>query len=223
MFYMYLLLSLAVLYVVTATVFLLIARIEKDKDGILILDPESRHFKMSYPFLKFKKWQVEELSEKISLCRYFAKFFFMLYIGWPTLAVWCSLKTVAYAPFMFLFSRYPIANIRSMSNEYDSNELFNVKVGHLRLLKVRGVTVHPFGPLAILAYLLSWAYFPSSTFYFTRAIVIIITAIAVIATVVVGICWLLATDQGGVSLIREWVMAKKKGMCPPLRIKVIEN
>ena len=52
------------LYVLTATVLLSIARIEKGANGKLILDPNSWHFKVAYPFKRFKILDlVDELRE----------------------------------------------------------------------------------------------------------------------------------------------------------------
>jgi hypothetical protein len=222
MFYVYLLLSFVALYVLTATIFLLVAKIERHKEGYLILDPESRHFKMSYPILKFRKSHVSEMSGHISLCGYFAKFFFMLYVGWPSIGVWCFLKTIVYAPFMLLFSRYPIANMQSMTSSSwfsDEIKLLNVEVGHLDPPEIKGLTIHPFCPLSIMAYVFCWIYFPSTALLYTTIVLVFIATLALLVGFFWSMNWFSKTDYKKVSLVREWTVAKKRKMCPLLKIK----
>ena len=216
--------GLALLYFITATVFLLVARIKKDKDGNLILDSNSRHFKLSYPFLKFQpKSFIEGSLSNIGICGYFFKFFFMLYVGWPILAVLASIKTVTYLPFMLLFGFYPIANHRSIYEEKHSVPfLLDVDAGEIRFLqpKIKGVTIFPFYAIVPLSYILAWIYYSDRTWNITFWCLVMIAVIAAIVGAIVLFFWLKETDEGNVSLFREWIGAEWNRFCPRMKLKV---
>ena len=219
LYFFYGLASVVVLYVLTATVFLLVAKIRKDEKGNLVLDPNSWHFKISYPFIKFSKYQILFLSEKVGLCGYFAKFFFMLYLGWPMLMVWACLKTIVYSPFMLLFGSYPIANNRSMDEAFEGP--LAVEVGEIKMLKpnVLGLTIFPFYIIALLAYVFSWIYYPDTTWTVTFWCLVTIAVVVVAVAIIVGIYRFMKTDQETVYLIKEWANSKKKKLCPKMKIK----
>jgi len=212
----YVLVSLGGLYILTATVFLLTARIEKDKDGDLILDPDSWHFKLSFPFLKFSLRAVEKLSGNINICKYCIKFFLMLYLGWPMLIIFICLKTIVYSPFMFLFGFYPIANLMSMSDE-----LMHVDVGYIKTPEIKGVPIVPFYAVAPIAYVASLIYYTNVTLVATLACL----ALAVLIALGVGISftheWLTETDEKTVSLVREWAGSKKRKFCRTMKVKSV--
>lgn len=203
--------GLAILYAITATFFLLTAKLEKDKDGYLVLDPQSWHFKLAFPFRsRYRPHSLKYLSDHMSICGYFVKLFWMLYFGWPIIALWLIAKTLVYAPFMLTFGYYPIANLKSMAWG-DDDAILHVAVGKKKWVR------YFFFPLV---YSISWTYWPAKTYTISLGAVIIAVCIAAIG----GLIYLhdrkIDDDsEGRVSLAKEWLMAKKRRVCPVTKIK----
>ncbi len=229
----------AVFYAFTAMVFLSVARIEKSANGKLILDPDSWHFKVAYPFArdkvvkairKIKKTEcippderryfdregykdARELLASYSrgLCAYFFKFFVMLYFAWPILIILIILWFVVGGGVMSLFGYYPV-----MENE--------VPCRRYPLPRVYGIRLLPIYLLALVLYAALWYAYPGDTSAITGVTVVLVgTAALIVAfiwTCVTIICWFRKTDKKSVSMVREWVSAKKQGVCPLTEIKI---
>lgn len=219
---LYAFLALAGLYVGTAAVFLAVARLEKRADGTLILDPKSRHFKITFPFRKFDEWEVKRLSGRIGLCNYFLRFFGMLCVGWPVLIILAVSKTVFYTIPMLLFGYYPIADLRSMCEE---GTPLAVHAGKIRVVpKVKGFKIFPFYFVAPLVYWLCFRLWPGPMWRITMVLLVILIACGAVGVVVEGfprlIDWLKGTNRQSVSLLREWI--KARNLCPLMVIKGAE-
>lgn len=205
--------GLAILYAVTATFFLLTAKLEKDKDGCLVLDSQSWHFKFSFPFLsRYYPDSFKYLFDSMSICGYFVKFFWMLYFGWPILVSWLTVKTLVYAPFMLSFGYYPIANLKSMSGE-TGDAVFWVNIGEIKWVR------YFFFPLV---YGMAWKYWPANTYLVSFWVVILVICLAAL----LGPFFLYdklreksRKNEGRVSLVGEWFKAKKRRVCPLTKIK----
>lgn len=210
-------LSILGLYVITASVFLSLARININPEGNLTLDPNSRHFRITFPAKRYSPYEIRRLSGTLTLCGYFARFFLMLYAGWPILATWVALKTVLYSPFMLMFGYYPVADLQSMIGFY--GHPFFVRVKSIKLPEVKGFTLFPAYAVILLSYLFFWIYWPGKAWQVTFWALTIIGAVAVLAGVSAVHKWLQKTDQESVSLIKEWVTAKIRRACPLVEIQ----
>lgn len=222
MLFFYILTGFTALYVLTAAVFLLTARIGKTENGELVIDPGSWHFKIVYPFRKFDNL---ESFPPINLCGYFAQFFFMLFLGWPFLVFFLFLKTVVYLPFFLMFGRYPVANLMSMRYPA-AGAPFWVEAREIRLLrpKIKGFTFYPFYLIVPLAYGLGCLYYPS-------IVSSINWILSLFAVIVLGACfltgfqwlfnWLKTTNEHSISLVKEMVRAKINKWCP--RVTIIKQ
>lgn len=218
----YVLVSLGGLYIVTTTILLLIARIEKDKDGDLILDPDSWHFKLTFPFVKFHLYLVERLSGDINICKYCIKFSLMLYLGWPMLIILICLKTVVYSPLMFLFGLYPIANLESMSwAKSDFIEFFHVDVGRIRMPKIKENSIVPFYVVVPIAYITCLNFYTNVTLIVSLVGLGLAVLIALAVSIVFTYRWLVKTDEETVSLVREWMGSRKRKFCRTMKVKPI--
>ena len=123
------LVSLVALYLVTAIVFLVTAKLDKDEDGNLYLDTDALHFKIAHPFKKYDDWFMQSLEEgktKLSLCGYFLGFFCALYFGWPFILFAQALKLIFGSFLLFLGGSYlsepfSIEWMASHRKYYDNN------------------------------------------------------------------------------------------------------
>ena len=120
-------------YFLTAVGFVLFANLEKDEDGSLVIDPESLHYRACTKCYKWKMYYICWQSDcgryikvnhieyyQLGICGYFLRVFWafiLLPIGYAILGIWQTLKTVIYAPFMFLFGYYPWPTKSVMENE----------------------------------------------------------------------------------------------------------
>ena len=151
------------LYIATAAVFMASARLKKDSNGNLILDPESWHFKTTFPMRKFDVYKVKDLSGSISLCGYFYRFFMMLFLGWPFILIWAIAKTILYSPFMILFGYYPVADLRSMYEMANDYGPFGVKVEQIYLPRIYGYRIFPIYLIVPTVYWICWKFWPITT------------------------------------------------------------
>jgi len=211
------------LYFLTTMALLLTAKFKKNEKSNLILDPDSWHFKLCHPMLtrEYGSYDIIRHKEKFDLpfniCPYAAQFFLMLYIGWPVLILWCCLKTLVYTPFMILFGSYPIANIESMV--LFSGNLFTVDAGVVPLPEIKGHKIYPAYIILPITYFIGWLYFPKVT----ATVSIMVLGIATGIAVMTGLNKLVKTDQKEVSLIREWLSAKKNKVCWKLELTSAEK
>lgn len=149
-------LSAISLYVITATVFLLTTKL-KDDEGNMWIDTDSLHFKITHPFYEysFLKANVEEGVAKTSLCGYFLEFFLSLYIAWPLIIFWQTLKTILYTPLLLMFGYYPNPFRISAMVGYGCNP-FSMELCKYRLPEVRGFKLLPFYILFPALYIYMW-------------------------------------------------------------------
>jgi len=213
---------ISVLYVLTTTVLLFFAKFKKNEKDDLILDPDSWHFKLSYPILtrKFDSYDIIEYKDRFNLnlniCSYAIKFFFMLYVGWPLLILWSCFKTVVYTPFMILFGYFPVANIESMI-EYDIP--LAVNVGEILLPEIKGYKIFPIYIVLPIVYFAGWRYFFNDTMIVSLSILIA----AIVFAIIIGLVKLNQTNQKEVSLVRAWLSAKKNKVCWKLELASAEE
>lgn len=210
------------LYILTACVFLVTARIKKDADETLILIPNSWHFKATFPIMRLSRYRIKELSGRIGLCGYFCKFFLMLFVGWPIIAVGALLKTIVYSPFMLLFGYFPIADLNSVV-EADYLPLLAVRVKKIPLPRIQGFKLFPAYAALPFGYVACWLLWPGITLAVTRAILVFIGVIAVFIGLLIVLSrvrnWYKKTDSELVILVKEWVTAKTRRLCPLIKIR----
>lgn len=223
--------SLAALYAFTATIFLFLARLEKNAEGKLVVDPDSWHFKVAYPMGRAKvlealkpdsvsnlaRWQAEDIlaSYRKGLCAYFFKFFFMLYLGWPFLAVFAVLSGVVFNFFTLPFGHYCRTLAALLQDRFVLKRYPLPRIYGIRLLPIYFIVPLLYGTL--------WYFFPNIvpdlTVFLLLCFGIGILAVVVIWAIVSAISWFRRTDEKSVNVVREWVAAKKEGVCPMVEIK----
>ncbi len=209
--------ALLALYVITTTIVFFLARIRKDAEGNYILDPESWHFRLSYPI---KCEDGEFYGERISICRYFAKFSWMLYVGWPFFLLLEFFRTLLlFLPF-FLFGRLIVPSMKNLRAGVRGN-YFNFP--NYKDVKMGKIGIPPAVWILPMLYLLLLYRYTSATLHLTLWILGLILLAAVIPAAVAGIGWFLDTDNKSVSLAREWMATKKRGICPLAKISVAEK
>lgn len=218
MFILAAILGILALYALTTGIVLLFAKIEKESDGTPILDTDSWHFKLAYPFGRYEKEFMERLSDgriKISICTYFWKLFLALWIGWPFLAA----VTIVGSAMTCIFGNIIVPSFKDDTKSMEHKEFWLPRIGDFRILPAY------FLPLVFYFWLL-WSY-PSKTwawtytaFSWTCAMFKIIIIPAVIFALFVFFLWFLVTDQKEVSLVREMVEAKMNKWCPFFKVKI---
>lgn len=216
------------LYIAAAAAFMLSARLKKDADGNLILDPESWHFKAAYPFRKFNIYAVKYLSGRISVCGYFRKLFLMLFMGWPILIALAVFKTLTYAPFMLLFGYYPIADHLSIHESWgygdgDSAGPFAVHAVKISLPEFRGYQIFPVYLIIPLAYLACWMLWPGIAAAITVTALTIAIGIVIVAGVLMFAMAINKTHSGTIGIVKEYVSSKKKGVCRLMIVRSSKN
>ncbi|HEY4484442.1 MAG TPA: hypothetical protein VI978_01830 [Candidatus Paceibacterota bacterium] len=220
------------LYIATTTILLLSARLKKNSaTGNLILDPNSWHFRFIHPFL-VRNYDTNSIiihrdtihfKEKYllsdGLCGYSFQFFLSLYIFWPILILLSCAKTILYAPFTILFGYYPIANLESMTNAFGCPSPLAVDFGKIPLPEIKGHRIFPIYVLLPSAYIVCWLVFPTQAVVLTILIVSTATLFGLVVVVDKFTNRLKNTENENVSLVKEWVSAKHKKVCPKLEIR----
>ncbi|MBI1998732.1 MAG: hypothetical protein HYS73_00135 [Parcubacteria group bacterium] len=232
-FILYFVLPPVALYAFTATIFLFLVQLEKNADGKLVLDPDSWHFKVAYPFARYKVKDALEkrmstdaykrdraknflASYQHGLCVYFFKFFLMFYLGYPILVV-------------FSFLCHIVANVCAISFGYCVFLSFDDRFYHWKypLPRVYGIRLLPIYFLVPLLYAALWYAYPDDTpvktGYAALAFGAIIAIVAILWATATAVVWLGRTDKESVSMVREWISAKKQGICPLTEIKISDD
>lgn len=212
--------GLIVLYVVTSAVIIVSTRIEKTESGDLVIDSSSWHFKMTYPFRRSEQSFFYKVREDgISLCRYCAKFFWMVWIGWPLIILFQTIKTLVYGPFLLIFGFYPVPWNLDL---FETDQAHGIKCEKFPLPKIKNVRILP--AYLILPAVYTW-FFVSLEFVRMASLkaVVGVVVVCVVICIVVGIDFLAeytkSTDNESVSLLREWTRAKKKKICPMVIVR----
>lgn len=216
--------AVLVLHTITVAVIFLLARIKKDAEGNYILDPNSWHFRLAYPFKRkeyLKNCRYYE-DEKIGICRYFAKLSWMLYVGWPILLFVEFIRTILLFPFFFLGGKIIVPSVESLHSAAKRDNVFEFVGTKDVTFRIGKVTVLPLFWIVPSVYaLLLWKYM-AVTFHYTLWTLGIILGAVVIVGISAGIfafiAWLVETDGRSVSLAREWTGAKIRGVCPLAKI-----
>ncbi|MDP3963847.1 MAG: hypothetical protein Q8Q39_05120 [bacterium] len=217
----------AALYALTATVFLLAAKIEKDANGQHYLNPDAWHFKFAYPRKQNAWWFRNTLARRgVSICPYFAKFFFMLYAGWPIIIILYTVTRIFYGAVMFLFGYYPSMGLMTFVNRWVYADAFfdefqeGTAIRFLSIGKFRFLPVYLIAPLA---YGWAWHIYPDTTLTITVWVAVAIVVIAAIVGSVLGIMRFRKKVQQGelkrVSLLGQFISAKKSRLCFTLKVK----
>jgi hypothetical protein len=208
-------------YVLTAIGFLLFARLEKDKDGSLLVDPESLHYRACNKCYKWSMCYDNHLEHyKIGICGYFWLVFWafiLIPIGYIIFGVWQILKTAIYAPFMFLFGYYPWPTLKSMQNWNGPNP-FAVEVRRISFPRVGKLELKPY--LVAFPSLYGWLLwsYPQTTWECTLTILVVVLVIAACYTAVVIKFKVDKSENQRVVLAREYVRAIWRGVCPLLKV-----
>lgn len=205
-------------YVITGLIFIFTAQLNNE-DGEPCVDTESLHFKIAFPFTRYNDWFMGHLKDgrqNIGICGYFAKFFFTLYLAWPFIIVFQMLKTILYTPFLFSAGYYlnPF-NLNCMTGSYGNP--FDTELKKFRVPKIHGVKLYPIFLLVPAIYILSWIYFPSTTWIVTGEFLIVLGVIVVAALIFATFAAYSDSESGKVGLFKSWIEAKKRMVCPILK------
>ncbi len=210
------------LYIITATIFLLLAKISKDDDGYLILDPESWHFKMAFPIARYWESNILKMHLRIGLCRYVMKFVLMLYVGWPIIIIIVVLEMIVFSPIVFLFGFRITFKLEDLKGLDDGPFAVNCKriqwIPEIRLTKI-----YPIYLTIPLIYFTLYYFYSEMTLTITIWTGGIIGIIIAVILIVSGIGWIKDTDQHKVSLVRETLKSRARGFCPLMKIKDVER
>lgn len=212
--------GLLVLYVVTSAIIIVSTRIEKTESGDLVIDSSSWHFKITYPFQRSEQSFFYKVREDgISLCRYCSKFFWMVWVGWPLIILFQTIKTLVYGPFLLIFGFYPVPWNLDL---FETDQAHGIKCEKFPLPKIKNVRILP--AYLILPAVYAWLLV---SLEFVRRASFYIGGILIVICVVLGIALLIGllaeytknTDNKSVSLLREWAGAKKKRICPMVIVR----
>lgn len=220
--------TILALHTVTVVIVFLLARIKKDAEGNYILDPNSWHFRLAYPFkrkeyLKNRSYDKNYYEdERIGICRYFAKLSWMLYVGWPILLFVEFIRTILLFPFFFLGGRVIVPSVESLHSAAKRDNVFEFVDTKDATFKLGKVTVLPLYWLVPSVYALLFWQYRAGTVHYTFWTLGIILAAVVIVAIIAGISafigWFLESNGESVSLMREWTGAKIRGVCPLAKI-----
>ena len=221
-------LAYGILHILSAVILLTFGRLKKEPDGTLILDHDSWHFKIAYPFKRYefdryKKdnrenrydyyslWTHYMAEGGVNICYYVSKFTNSLIFGWPFIIL--MLVVLILLDIIFLsFGKYVVPNVKNLNGSLNdaSMDLKLPRIGKYRIL-----------PIYILApTIYSWCLwqYPHSTIHNTLTVAVGILFIAIVLGIYLACSWLSKTNQEDVSIAREWISAKKKGYCKILKV-----
>lgn len=206
------------LYALTTGIVLCFAKIEKEPDGTPILDANSWHFKLAYPIQRHDPYFIREISGKrISICAYFIKLFFTLWIGWPIILVVSVMNTVIASAICLPFGRVAIADWREWYGNPDLWDMFRFE--KIKLPAIRDYRIFPVYLVAPAVYIWLLRLNSKLTLGWTFLILKIVLVIAVVIALCTLYSLLARTDQKKVSLAREWLRAKKNRWCPLMKVR----
>ena len=203
-------------YFLAAGSLLLAARLERDEDGNLVIDSNSWHFKVAYPYKRHLTYELDQLKRRgIGMCRYGAKLFFMTFVGWPINGIVLVLSNVLVGPAWFIF----LGDLAYARLGFSKTDLqFVVEARTLTMPRISGERIVPVVFLLLAAYI--WFWIELTPLALTSTIW---SSIAVVLWVLmIGICDLfikLSRGQVKTSLVVGWLSARKKKVCPIARVK----
>jgi len=217
-------------YFLTAVGFMLFARLEKDEDGSLIIDPESLHYRACAKCYQWKMYRIYRIWEsdtkvshveyyQIGLCGYFWRVFWafiLLPIGYVILGIWQTFKTVIYAPFMFLFGYYPWPTLNVMEDEVNP---FAVEMKRIAFPRVFNFELKPY--LVVFPVLYGWLFssYPQEIWRWTFVVLVIVLVIAMLIVIASVKGKVEDSENPRVVLVREYIKASKQGICPLVKVK----
>ena len=219
--------SIGLLYLITATILYLRIKLNRDENGYPIINPDSWHFKVAYPFKKYDTGFIEKLEEKpFSICPYGIKFFLMLYFGFPILIIWTTALLIVLNTVMIPFGGY----VKPDFEQASADELpFTVSRHeyHGSLPKLNNKL--PLLPIFLLipsAYVLWFWLKPAESWKATWITLTITLGGAIfigIIVVIAKLCgWFKNTDQNQVSLARETISSTYKRFCILVKVQRIK-
>ncbi len=214
MHYLDYLLAGLVIYVITIGLFFLSAKIEKDEQGVYIINPNSWHFKVAYPFLRLEgELKMYSVLQSFGICGYCTKLATMLYIGWPILALWETVMTLIQLPICLLFGLTARPSLKVMVDE--NSGPFTLKYERYWLPKIGNKTIYPIYPALVIGYV-SWIFFdPLVAAIFTTCVFTVCIAVFC----VVSYLWFKRSENKAVSLARVYLVSLKDSVCPRARLK----
>ncbi len=129
--------------------FFLSSLLKDDTSGKTVINPNSWHLKIAYPFRRLDNTYLKYMNP--GFFQYFSKIYFMIIIGWPIIIFWEIAKFIIYTPFMFLFGAYPIPSLKAMS---DSEMPLAVKIKNFYLPMINNgkMPLFPIYPATIAGY-----------------------------------------------------------------------
>lgn len=209
------------IYIMTAIGFMIFARLEKDESGLLLIDSNSLHYRVCDKV--YGGWGINHLENfQIGICGYFWRVFWafiLLPIGWIIFIIFQTVKTIIYAPFMFLFGYYPWPSIKSMRWYIYGSNIFAVEARRILFPRVGKLELKPYTVVFPTLYgCLLWSY-PHATWYSTLFLFIVVIGIMAVAAIYVFIVSFNKSKNQKVILVREYFNAKKRGICPLLKVK----
>lgn len=219
------------MYFLAAAVFMLTARLEKDKDGSLIIDPNSLHYRACYKCYEWRMYKIYNTKindhvdinhveyYQLGICSYFWRVlwsFILLPIGYTICFVGQAVKTIIYTPFMFLFGWYPWPTRESMKR---CQNIFAVEVRHISFPRVWKLELKPY--LVALPVLYGYAYrlSPDQTFFWSIIIFVVGITLAVLLAIQDAFYKVQASNNQKVVLVREYIKVVWRGVCPRLKVK----
>lgn len=221
-------------YFIVAVGFLLFARLEKDKDGSLIIDPKSLHYRACqkcYGCEWTRTYNIYNLEAKeyvpttyvehcqLGLCGYFWRVFWafiLLPIGYTILFAFQTVKAIVYAPFMLLFGFYPWPTVEIIKRE-----------GHPLVVEVKRISFPRVGKLELKPYLVIlpalygyvyWLY-PDRTLSWSVMALVIGVILAAVFAVRIAFDKVQESENEPVVLVREYVKLAWRGVCLRLKVK----
>lgn len=220
-------------YFLTAVAFLLTARLEKDADGSLIIDPGSLHYracKKCYRWRGYKVYSREANKDidkthveyyQLGLCGYFWRVFWafvLLPIGYTILFSFQTVKAVVYAPFMFLFGYYPWPTLKSMKRYGDINPAA-IEACRISFPRVGKLELKPY--LVVLPALYGYVYwlYPDRTLSWSIIALSMVVIPAAILVILIAFDKVQETKNQQVVLVREYAKSAWRGVCPLLKVK----
>lgn len=218
-------------YFLAAVAFLLTARLEKDADGSLIIDPGSLHYRVCK---KCYGWRVRGVYSRetkkhiykthvefyqLGLCGYFWWVFWafvLLPIGYAILFSFQTVKAVVYAPFMFLFGYYPWPTEKSMK---DNDNPFAVEVRRISFPRVGKLELKPY--LVVLPTLYGYVFwlYPDRTLFWSVIALSMVVILAAVSAIWIAFNKVQESENQSVVLVREYAKSAWRGVCPLLKVK----
>lgn len=222
------------IYIFGALILFAFAKLGKDEEGNLLLDPESWHFKITYAEQRFHyDFFYSSDWHKMNLCKYIRQFSRALFIIWPFIIVFWLALLVA-APIFFLFGKYPVLGVENFAGPVKITEdikwmkkwkILPIHVGVVFSI-IMYIIIYLLPEANAMAFdyltLLAWAY---KILIVLAWILGVIAAVVLIYSVLSWLCWQHERAGKGertkVGLMLLTLWAWKKSVCLPMKLKNI--